>query len=800
MKKFCLLMFLLGGRLALAQFANDCTSAVVVCGNSNIVSNASGFGTQELDNTSNPCFFEEINSIWLELNIAESGILSFEIKPDSSDLVVDYDFYVFGPGNACGNFNDPIRCSTTNPLNAGLNYNTTGLRETEIDNSEGPGADGNSFVSALAVQQGETYYLLIDRPHGSGGFDLNWTGTSSFFDPPEANEPTDISLCLATTGTLVDLSQKASEITTDPNTRLSYFTSYADAFDGNNAISDPTTFELKAANTDIFVKVRGDNACFEIRDFNIVVDNFLSLSKEPGLVSCDQNQDGFEAFDLNEITNNIVTILSNPSNTTINYFEDEQEALNNTNAIGSNIFTSETTTIYSRISDNTDLSCWVVLPVPLNVVSSPIPLNAQLLQCDVDPTNSTDGITAFNLEQLYQNIPESADFEFFFYESLASLNNDDPIEDLIGYENSVPFNQTIYFTAENLNFGCLSSGALELQVQPTTVSLNSLSPFVLCDEDPEDNLLEASFDLEAIRIANYPNLEASFYASLEDVTLELNPLTGIYKSTSTTVYVRIENSNQCQGVEEIELRVNPAPDFKIKDEFLVCTDGNSIKIEGPPGFDQYRWIKIEGNSETELSNSTDFVIGESGTFKLEVGTRYNTNGGNLICTRSKNFKILPSNRAVISNILINDITENNTVEVTVTGDGNYEYSLDGNNYQDSPMFTDVLAGFLTVYVRDKNGCGISESDISIIGYPRFFTPNSDGVNDLWQISGISTEIQGGSVIFIYDRYGKLLAQLDAQNSGWNGTYNNNRLPSADYWFRAILEDGREFTGHFALKR
>ncbi|MEX0291076.1 MAG: T9SS type B sorting domain-containing protein [Flavobacteriaceae bacterium] len=800
MKKLCLLLFLFVGHLALAQFANDCTSAVVVCGNSNIVSNASGFGTQELDNTSNPCFFEEINSIWLELNIAESGILSFEIRPESSDLVVDYDFYVFGPGNACGNFNDPIRCSTTNPLNAGLNYNTTGLRETEIDESEGPGADGNSFVSALAVQQGETYYLLIDRPHGSGGFDLNWTGTSSFFEPPEANEPTDISLCLATTGTPVDLSQKASEITTDPNSRLSYFTSYADAFDGNNPVADPTAFELGAANTTIYVKVRGDNACFEIRDFDIIVDNFLPFSIDPGLVSCDQDQDGLEDFDLNQITNTIVSTLSNPSNTTINYFVEEDDALNDINAINSNLHTSTTATIYTRISDNTDLSCWVVLPVPLNVISSPIPLNAELLQCDVDETDSTDGITAFNLEQLYQDIPGSADFEFFFYESLAAVSNDDPIENLIGYVNTVPFNQTIYFTAESRNFGCLSSGALELQVQPTTVSLNSQSPFVLCDENPGDDLLQASFDLEAIRTLNYPNLEATFYASLEDVTLELHPLTGIYSTETTIIYVRIENSNQCQGVEQIELRVNPAPDFKIQDEYLVCTDGNPMEILGPEGFDHYRWIRVEGNTERELSRNQDFVIGESGNFELEVGTAFNTNGGSLLCTRRKSFKILPSNRAVISNILIEDIADTNTVEVMVTGDGNYEYSLDGITYQDSPLFLDVLAGFLTVYVRDKNGCGISESEISVIGYPRFFTPNADGVNDLWQISGINEHFQSESTIYIYDRYGKLLAQLDAQHSGWNGTYNNNSLPSADYWFRAVLEDGREFSGHFALKR
>ena len=86
----------------------------------------------------------------------------------------------------------------------------------------------------------------------------------------------------------------------------------------------------------------------------------------------------------------------------------------------------------------------------------------------------------------------------------------------------------------------------------------------------------------------------------------------------------------------------------------------------------------------------------------------------------------------------------------------------------------------------------------MIDYPRFFTPNGDGYNDTWQIIGIDTRPL--STIYIFDRYGKLLKDLDPISVGWDGTYIGRPMPQTDYWFRVFLEDGREFKGHFSLIR
>jgi gliding motility-associated-like protein len=54
---------------------------------------------------------------------------------------------------------------------------------------------------------------------------------------------------------------------------------------------------------------------------------------------------------------------------------------------------------------------------------------------------------------------------------------------------------------------------------------------------------------------------------------------------------------------------------------------------------------------------------------------------------------------------------------------------------------------------------------------------------------------------IFDRYGKLLVEFQAQNHpGWNGTYNGKLMANNDYWYLIQLDDGRVLRGNLTLKR
>ncbi|MBT8307612.1 MAG: T9SS type B sorting domain-containing protein [Maribacter sp.] len=441
------------------------------------------------------------------------------------------------------------------------------------------------------------------------------------------------------------------------------------------------------------------------------------------------------------------------------------------------------------------LECPIYGNAQINVNSIPENPTLQLVQCDTDLNASLDGIAAFNFNE---QILETGN-TYLFYETVSDRDADNPIADVGNYRNTVPFNQTVYYTVINSG-NCGNYGELELMVNP--IDFNALTQFDLysCENDILDDVLVGSFDLGNFATTNYQGESISFYKTRANLSAEQDPLPALIESGSGTIYARLGNPNQCQNIIAINLNVETAPKFELEESFLLCTDNPDLSIKGPDGFSTYAWYKKEVNSRTLVSNAQIVDITELGIYALEVGNISNYSDQILTCVTGKEFEVLPSNRAVINDVVIGDFSQNNRVSIEVTGDGSYEYSLDGITYSDSNNFENIDPGLFTAYVRDKQGCGVTQQTISVLGYPKFFTPNGDGVNDSWNLIGASKNLFGNSSISIFDRYGKKLAELKAHEVGWNGIYNAQPLPSADYWFKINLEDGRLIKGHFSLKR
>ena len=119
----------------------------------------------------------------------------------------------------------------------------------------------------------------------------------------------------------------------------------------------------------------------------------------------------------------------------------------------------------------------------------------------------------------------------------------------------------------------------------------------------------------------------------------------------------------------------------------------------------------------------------------------------------------------------------------------------------SNIFLDVPIGYNTITVIDRNGCDRTTREVLVIDTPKHLTPNNDGDFDTWHIVGVET--LPGTSIQIFDRYGKLLTELNHNSVGWDGTFNGSPMPPDDYWFIAnVIQNGASFQikGHFALRR
>ena len=357
----------------------------------------------------------------------------------------------------------------------------------------------------------------------------------------------------------------------------------------------------------------------------------------------------------------------------------------------------------------------------------------------------------------------------------------------VGTTNSPTFNVTsagTYSVEININASCTLTGEIEIEYAP--ILIVAKDDFEVCDTN-SDGL--ASFDLATLQTQIFSNLPSNFTIALFDSPTSTTPLPSSYTNTDDfqqIIYARIINIQNCYGNIPITLTVNIFPEIFSNETIGICNSTPTI-ISAPSGFSNYSW------NTTPVQISQTISVSSAGTFTVTI-----TNAAG--CTKTKTFTVVNSEVATITNIDVTDFNENLTTNISVSGNGNYEYSLDGITFQNSPVFNLSDSGEYTIYVNDKNGCGLISESFYALSYPKFFTPNGDNYNDTWQIKNLEKKGLEKSNIYIFDRFGKLITQINGEGTGWNGTFNGNQLSSSDYWFVLELTNGKTVKGHFSLKR
>lgn len=410
------------------------------------------------------------------------------------------------------------------------------------------------------------------------------------------------------------------------------------------------------------------------------------------------------------------------------------------------------------------------IPVTIIIHNTPIPTTTQNTQSFCSTENATLNSISVNGSNIlwYDNI-----------------NNSTPLSN-----STLLTNGTTYYATQTLN-NCESVNRLAITIQLiNTLNANNYSE-IICDE--QNNSIE-NVDL-SIYESNLLNLAGniySYYHTLNGAENQLSSnLINNYSNYDlalgdNTFYVRIESPNTCYQIVELTLTLVEKPKANITNTMPIC-EGSSITISAENGYDSYLW------STGETTNSIS--VSQPGNYNVVI----NQNHGSVTCSSTYTFNVVNSNLATINSIQSEDWSDNdNYIQINVSGAGDYEYSLNGIDFQESNLFSRLPNGEYTIYVRDKNGCGIAAEDIYLLMYPKFFTPNGDGFNDTWKIKFSKNE--PNMKIKIFDRYGKFLKQISPLSDGWDGTYLGGKLSSSDYWFTIIRENGKEFKGHFTLKR
>ncbi|NRB36674.1 MAG: T9SS type B sorting domain-containing protein, partial [Rhodobacteraceae bacterium] len=609
------------------------------------------------------------------------------------------------------------------------------------------------------------------------------------------------------------------------NITVSYYQNIEDALSETDAIVDISNYrnESSAFEQRIVVRVDSDvdNSCLGLGEHIVLRTVNPQPNRDPqDLILCDDITPG-DLTELFDLTQNEFYILNSEADVVASYHTSIADAEAGTGAISTPSAypnTSPTQTIYVRVT-NSVTGCYarVEFDIQVNPLPSTVPVE-DLLACE----DNTDGIFDFDLESKTLEVLGGQDpslYQVTYHQTQADA-------DALNNGLSSPYANTsnpqpIYVAITNVQTGCsVSTQGFNLVVQEAAIFNPGGVPVVyeVCDTvNANDGFAQFDLSTQSATILDDQDpvdFSISYHASMEDAMNNVTPLPLLYENLENpqTIYARVSNKiapEECFDIGPVVLQVNGLPETVLEEVYVLCTTTNGTEVvETPPVIDtglsgidySFEWYYNGVLLDTELGSS--IIATASGDYEVlitDLTTSVQTN-----CSNSFSTVVIDSDLPELTAEVTTAAFSNaHVIEAMATGIGVYEYSLDNGSWQTEGVFEDVTIGLHTITARDRNGCGLVRVEVMVMDYPRYFTPNGDGSNELWQISGI--ENQPNAKIYIFDRYGKLLVQLSPTGQGWDGTYNGNLMPSDDYWFSVnytepITGDPKIFKAHFTLKR
>ena len=340
-------------------------------------------------------------------------------------------------------------------------------------------------------------------------------------------------------------------------------------------------------------------------------------------------------------------------------------------------------------------------------------------------------------------------------------------------------NGTTYYASQIVN-GCESTMKLAVKVNVVTNFLSAKDYSETFCNDTTENFKTINVDDYKIKLITNPQ-DYSFIFTKSNGEIatgntDLNIGPNIFD-------VKISSALGCYESVKLSLTLNAKPKISLQNDAEFCDDVVGVILDAGYGVGyQYEWNTGE---KTQIIRAD-----KEQTYTVKV-----TSTTTPICENTASANVRKAKLAEIQNILIS----NSNVIIRMSFAGDYLYSLDQLNWQISNQFENLKNGSYTVFVKTKLGCALGSKSFSIFSLSNIFTPNNDGVNDTWKISGI--ENYPNSEIRIIDRNGTMLVNTTTKGEAfeWNGESNGRKLPTDNYWYQIKLSDGRIMEGYVVIQ-
>jgi gliding motility-associated-like protein len=270
----------------------------------------------------------------------------------------------------------------------------------------------------------------------------------------------------------------------------------------------------------------------------------------------------------------------------------------------------------------------------------------------------------------------------------------------------------------------------------------------------------------------------------------------IVVTQSGTYWVQITGASCAQG-DTITVNFGSAPPVNIipADTFICLGTRFSLTATGASS---YSWTPATGLSNSSIANP---VAQPAVTTTYQViGT--DATGCSAIDSITIAVNPLPDIEAMAESNFIS--CNGKGVKLHATGAQTYSWqpaNLCDNSLSADPLVKPDKETYFSVTGTDANGCKNADSvkvtvaKQNIFFVPNAFSPNNDGVNDLFQpkiYCGLTMKL-----FSIYNRYGERVYLSSNNAEGWDGTYGNQGADAGAYFW--YIEGKDEFGGTFVKK-
>ena len=415
------------------------------------------------------------------------------------------------------------------------------------------------------------------------------------------------------------------------------------------------------------------------------------------------------------------------------------------------------------------------------------------------------------------------------------------------------FDSAVFLEAQSFNATAISANvSYDNQNLPLVVygCNNALLTFSIPSALPTDTTLTLTFSGNAVNGVDFQQLPqtVTIYAGQTSATLPIvclpNPnnsdtvtLTVSYSSTicnsttSTDITVKILNDNR---IDIASQDVNSC--MPVDSVYVTLVDGEYGSIQWSPssnlttpnalqsGFitpfeGEETFTVIATDKYNCLSDTTTFHF-KQGTMSVDTikaticeGKAYTENGFYATTTGLHTISItteLGCDSVVVLDLtvlpisvsiskLTEDFCDNFSMTLQAVGDNvdNYQW----NTGETTEQITVTNPGVYNVTVSNSNCSSTAQVHVAGCSFdvyiPNTFTPNNDGLNDVFSIPMMAGMPIEYFKMYVYDRWGRLIFETDDPYFKWDGTYKGKKLPTCTLSYRIDMK--MEFEGKKLLK-